>query len=198
MGKRNKSGLTANQQIFADEYLKDRNGARAYKVAYKHSKKDETARVNASRLLTNANIINHINTQLEKICEKAQINAERALKEEARLAFSDIRDLFNENGTLIAPNELPDEIALAIAGFEVIERVIIKNDDEQVVERKYKYRIWDKGQSLKRLETLLGMLIERKEITGKDGAPIKFEDVKHREDLRAKGDKLLEMIKSDG
>ncbi|WP_420735324.1 terminase small subunit, partial [Enterococcus faecalis] len=43
-------------QVFADEWLIDMNGTRAYKVAYPNIKKDTTARVNASRLLTDANV----------------------------------------------------------------------------------------------------------------------------------------------
>lgn len=59
--------LTEKQKIFADEYLIDLNATRAYKVAYPGVKKDEAARVNGSRLLTNANVAEYINEQLEKL-----------------------------------------------------------------------------------------------------------------------------------
>ena len=61
--------LTQNQKRFADEYVMSGNGAEAYKIAYKNVKKDSTARANASRLLTNANVIRYIqerNRQLDK------------------------------------------------------------------------------------------------------------------------------------
>ena len=61
--------LTQNQKRFADEYVMSGNGAEAYKTAYKNVKKDSTARANASRLLTNANVIRYIqerNKQLDK------------------------------------------------------------------------------------------------------------------------------------
>ena len=35
--------MTDKQQLFCDEYLKDFNATRAYKVAYPNCKKDETA-----------------------------------------------------------------------------------------------------------------------------------------------------------
>ena len=38
---------------------------------------------------------------------------------------------------------------------------------------------------------------EKHEISGKNGKPIEFKDVKDREDLRAKGQELLERIKAD-
>ena len=50
--------MTKKQKIFADEYLIDLNATRAYKVAYSKVKKDEAARANGSRLLTNANVEN--------------------------------------------------------------------------------------------------------------------------------------------
>ena len=47
-----------NKQItFCQEYVKNGlNGTQAYLKAYKTCKKEDTAKVNASRLLTNANI----------------------------------------------------------------------------------------------------------------------------------------------
>ena len=57
--------MTDRQRRFADEYLIDCNATRAYKAAYPSVKKDEAARVNASRLLSNANIRAYIDKQLE-------------------------------------------------------------------------------------------------------------------------------------
>lgn len=52
--------MTKKQKIFADEYLIDLNATRAYRAAYPSVKKDETARANGSRMLTNANIAKYI------------------------------------------------------------------------------------------------------------------------------------------
>lgn len=59
--------VTDKQRKFADEYLIDCNGTRAYKAAYPKIKSDEAARVNASKLLTKANIKAYIDEQLDKI-----------------------------------------------------------------------------------------------------------------------------------
>ncbi len=59
--------MTKKQKIFADEYLIDLNATRAYRVAYPSVKKDETARANASRLLTNANVKKYVDDRLEEI-----------------------------------------------------------------------------------------------------------------------------------
>ena len=59
--------MTQKQMLFALEYVKDLNATRAYKEVYKGCKKDETASVNGSRLLGNANVKKFIDEQLEKI-----------------------------------------------------------------------------------------------------------------------------------
>lgn len=62
-----KNGMTEKQKIFADEYIICLNATRAYKKAYPNVKKDEVARANGSRLLTNANVKTYIDEQLEKL-----------------------------------------------------------------------------------------------------------------------------------
>ena len=65
--------MTEKQKIFIKEYLKDFNGTRAYKEAYKCDNED-TARKNASRLLTKADIQEEIATQADKMLEELDIS----------------------------------------------------------------------------------------------------------------------------
>lgn len=67
-------------QIFADEWLKDMNGTRAYKVAYPHIKKDTTAKAAASRLLTDVNVKIYIDEQLEKMHNERTADAQEVLE----------------------------------------------------------------------------------------------------------------------
>lgn len=67
-------------QIFADEWLKDMNGTRAYKVAYPHVKKDTTAKAAASRLLTDVNVKTYIDEQLEKMHDERTADAHEVLE----------------------------------------------------------------------------------------------------------------------
>lgn len=59
--------MTDKQRKFADEYVLDCNGTRAYKAAYPNVKKDSSAATAASRLLRNVEIKAYIDELLEKI-----------------------------------------------------------------------------------------------------------------------------------
>jgi len=84
--------MTRNQKIFADEYCIDRNGARAYKVAYPNIKNNETAAAAASRTLVNVNITAYIEERLKLITKKAEVTVERVIREISTIAFSDMSD----------------------------------------------------------------------------------------------------------
>ena len=72
--------MTDRQQIFADEYLIDCNATRAYKAAYPNVKKDEAARVNASKLLIKAKIRAYIDEQLEKMHDERTADAKEVME----------------------------------------------------------------------------------------------------------------------
>jgi len=162
MGK----GLTKNQQVFVDEYLKDRNGARSYKVAYKSCKTDETARVNASKLLTKANVERAITEGLQKIHEEARIEATDIRRELARIGFSDIRNLFDEYGRLKLPKDWNDDVAAAISSVEVVTKPL--GDGE--VEYVHKIKTWDKKGSLELLGKELKMFTDKVDHSSSDGS----------------------------
>lgn len=72
--------LTEKQKKFCDEYLIDLNATRAYKTVYKNCRKDESARVNGSKLLTNTNIKNYINERLEEISSQKTADAREVIE----------------------------------------------------------------------------------------------------------------------
>ena len=84
------TSLSNNQKLFCQEYLKlGMNGTQAYLKVYKTCKKEETARTNASRLLTNANIQEYISELQKKVEEKAVVSIEMIVDELTAIAFTD-------------------------------------------------------------------------------------------------------------
>jgi phage terminase small subunit len=55
----------------------------------------------------------------ERRLSEADVTAQRVLQELARIAFSDIRSIFDENGNLKQMNQIGDDAAAAISGLEV-------------------------------------------------------------------------------
>ncbi len=137
--------LTPKQERFIKEYLIDLNATQAA-IRAGYSKK--TARFIGAENLTKPNIQRAIQKARDELTKKVGITQERVLNEEKHIAFSDIRGIFDENGTLIKPHELPEEVSRAVAKIEVIDTPMGK---------KYRYRFWDKGAALARLEKIFDM-----------------------------------------
>lgn len=84
--------ITEKQKRFADEWLVDLNGTRAYKVAYPSVKKDETAKAAASRLLTNVNVKAYIQERQKEREKRTEITQDSVLRELALIAFAKASD----------------------------------------------------------------------------------------------------------
>lgn len=81
--------LSLRQQCFVDEYLLDLNGGRAYERAgFKAS--GASARVSASKLLTNPNVRAAIKHRLAARRAEHEATVKRTIDELARVALSDI------------------------------------------------------------------------------------------------------------
>lgn len=103
------TSLSNNQKLFCQEYLKlGMNGTQAYMKVYKSCKKEETARVNASRLLTNANIKKYIEELQAKVEEKAIVSIEDIVKELTAIAFTDRTKLSQNVRNRIMLQEVED------------------------------------------------------------------------------------------
>lgn len=72
--------MTEKQKRFADEYIIDLNGTRAYKAAYPSVKRDHTATVNAGRLLTNADVKSYVDERLAEIRSKKTAEATEVME----------------------------------------------------------------------------------------------------------------------
>ena len=135
--------MTEKQKKFADEYLIDLNATRAYKVAYPSVKKDETARANGSRMLTNANVAKYISDRMQERQQRTKVTQDMVVKELAAIAFARATDYveIRSNGVcgtvVIKPTtDLSDQQIRAIAGIkEGANGIEIKlNDKEKALE----------------------------------------------------------------
>ena len=167
--------MTEKQKIFADEYLIDLNATRAYRVAYPSVKRDETARANSSRMLTNANVAKYIAERMRERQKRTEITQDRVLQELAAIAFAkatDYAEIKNECVRIKDTEELDEQQARAIAGIE---------------EGKFgiKVKLNDKEKALELLGRHLGMFNDKLEVSGLEEEKKKLGDI--LEQLRGGG-----------
>jgi len=145
--------LTEKQEAFCQSYLLDFNGARAARDAGYAA---DSANVEASRLLTNANIQARINELRAQMGKAFNITRERIAQEYARIGFVDIRNIFDENGKLKDPKDWSDDEAAAIAGLESENIYDGKGDDREMIGYLKKVKLTDKKGALDSLVKLMG------------------------------------------
>ena len=73
----------------------------------------------ASRLVKKSQVLEAIEKKRSERLRKIGVRAERALTEIARVAFSDLRNLYEEDGSLKLPHKWSDEAAGAVVVVEV-------------------------------------------------------------------------------
>lgn len=162
--------LSPNHARFIDELLKThpRNGAAAYKLVYPNVS-DTTAKANAHRLLKNPRVAAEIARRDKELSDKAGLSAERIREELKLLNFSSIADyVIDDTGNLAPAPGKPADVMRAVSSLK--RRQITQKDGSVVTEIEFK--LWDKPGTLRTSAQHRGMLTEKHEHTGKDGAPL--------------------------
>ena len=181
---RSKSKLNTRQERFAAEYSVDQNGAAAARRAG-YSKKN--ARISASQLLTNVNVRETIEENIETTLKKLGITRERIMKEYRRLAFANNKKVmtWGPNGVLLKDSDkLSREDSAAVA--EVSETT--SKDGGSL-----RLKMHDKKGALDALAKMSRMFVEKIEVTGKDGGPLQLEGISD-EELSTRAKEALELL----
>ncbi len=128
-------------ETFAQEYARTRNGpasalAAGYPPGYRHDK-----------ISSRTDIAARIQEIWQAQFDEANITPERVMRELERIAFQDIRPIFDSEGNLKPIHELDDDVAATIASVDVETRWEGKGDDAVPVFTK-KVRRVDKMAAL--------------------------------------------------
>lgn len=143
--------MTPKQEAFIREYLIDRNATQA---AIRAGYSAKTASAIGDENLRKPEIRAAIDAAMAKVANRAEVTAERILRERARLAFFDPRKLLDAEGNPVPLQELDDDTAAAIAGLDVATQV---SDSGTVRTTVRRYRLASKEPSLAALEKRLGL-----------------------------------------
>lgn len=142
-----KPALTARQESFARAYATHFNASRA---AIQAGYSKATAFVTGTQVKALPQVQARIAELLEPHRREFEVTRERTLLELARIAYADIRELYDENGQLRPIHELEDHVAATIASVEEERRTEGRGEDAVDIRTK-KVKTHDKMKALEML-----------------------------------------------
>ena len=139
--------LTKQQEKFACELGSGKSQADAYRAAYPSSLKwkPEAVWVAASRLAAHATVALRVAEIQQLLADETVMDRAAILKEIARLALFDPRNVVNDKGQVKTLDELDRRTAAGVASYEIDEY------------GRVKYKFWDKNSALEKAAKHLGL-----------------------------------------
>ncbi len=140
--------LTERQKRFVDEYLIDLNATQAcIRAGYSAKNADKIG----SQLLGKTRVSEHLHAELAKRSKRTGINQDRVVKELARIALVNPKNLINAKDASINKDANDDDLAC----IQSVKVKTMSNDSGDMVEREVK--LHDKLKALELLGKHLGM-----------------------------------------
>lgn len=195
--------MTDKQIIFANEYLIDLNGTRAYKEAYPHVKNDNTAAAAATRLMNNPEVKDYIDKRIKDRLERIEVTQDDVIQELAAIAFANGSDYAKvvTKPVMIQTSEGDYVPALDSEGNQMYYQAVEIEETEELTKRQIKaisgikqgkngieLTTYDKVKALELLGKHLGIFKDKVEVSGNINNP--FEGLTTEQLLRLAGEDL--------
>ncbi len=165
--------LNVQQARFCRQYAYDVMG-NATKAAIAAGYSKDTASAQAAVLLNLPKVQDEIARLQVRQLQKTELLVAATVTELARLAFSDPRNFFDAEGNPLPVHELPDDIAAALASFEIETKQTKRTRDDdagETIERSTivtKYKLWSKPEALAMMGKYTGILREKDNAAASD------------------------------
>jgi phage terminase small subunit len=170
------SKLNHKQMAFVREYTIDLNATQA---AIRAGYSPRSANVHASRMLTNANILEALANTVQDRAEKTGVDAAYVLSRLAEIDRMDVIDIMADDGSLKRLSEWPKIWRQYVSGIDLAEMIQGSGDERVAVGVLKKIKWPDKVKNLELLGKHVNVQAFRDKIsnehTGADGGPIKSE-----------------------
>ena len=162
--------LTAKQQRFVVEYLKDLNATQA---AIRAGYSVKTAKEMGYENLTKPHLNSIIQKQQKALQESTVIAAEAVILELARLSFHDVKHMVDPlTNALLPVHDIPTDTRRAIVGIKETTRTSGSGDNRETV-RTREYKLANKDSALDKLGKTFGIFKEDR-LQKRQPAPIRF------------------------
>ena len=195
--------MTDKQIIFANEFLIDLNGTRAYKEAYPHVKNDNTAAAAATRLMNVPDVKEYIEKRIKDRLERIEVTQDDVIQELAAVGFANVPEyakvvtkpimIQTENGDYVP--------ALDSEGNQMYCQAVEITETKELTRRQIKaisgikqgkngieLSTYDKVKALELLGKHLGIFKDKVEVSGSVNNP--FEGLTTEQLLRLAGEDL--------
>jgi phage terminase small subunit len=176
----NQGKILAKRKLFVQEYMIDINATRAALRAGYGKGNEESARQVASRLMAMPEIKAAIQVEMDKRAKKIGFDAQTVLEELLKLATLDLSKAYGEDGKLLHPKQMPEEIRKAVSGIEVFEEFEGVGQNRQYIGNTVKVKFWDKVKSLELLGKHLKLFTEVVDLNDKTGIAQRLDRAKKR------------------
>lgn len=158
LDRKNDRKLTPQQELFVLEYMIDLNGTQA---AIRAGFDPNTAAQAAAKMMKRGHVKNAISHALAARSRRTGVNADRVIREAAKVAFGDPRVLFREDGALRAPTDYNEDDAAMIEGIKTRRIVEVGKDGEMVPVEIQEVKLVSKLSALTLLAKHLGLLTDK-------------------------------------
>jgi phage terminase small subunit len=157
--------LTPKQARFVRAYAKTLNGTQAVLDAGYAAKDRQQASQTAWRVMKNPQVREAIQGLEERGKLDNSLSAKRVLEELRRIAFVDVRELYDDEGRLKPIKDWSSEHGAAVQQLDVVSNGNADKGDGKR-DRVLKVRTWDKTKALEMLAKHYALTVERTEISG--------------------------------
>lgn len=138
-----KASAEDKRKAFVEAYFA--NGGNALQAAISAGYAKNSAGVTGAKLLKDPRVLAEVTRRRTEIVANTELNTEQTIREVARLAFSDPRNIVNSDGTVKKLHDLDADTAAAVASYEVDKDGVIK------------YKFWDKNSALEKAAKIQGL-----------------------------------------
>lgn len=129
---RNSFGLTKKQEAFAQAAITENTLSDAYRKAYDcDGMSNKTIHEEASILADNPKVSPRIAELRDRAEKAADVTLERWMREQARIAFADPLELYNDDGSLKPISEMSPDARAAIAAIDIETRLVGSGEDAE-------------------------------------------------------------------
>lgn len=154
---RSQTRLEPRQERFVAEYLIDLSASQAaVRAGYKDKRPEQVG----YRLLRIPAIAKAIQERHLASLKRAEITADRVMGELGAISFSNLRDLFDEEGHLLPIHEMPADVTRVIASIEVVT-AMMPGGERSAVEYISKIKLWNKLDALTLLAKHFKLIVDR-------------------------------------